>query len=594
MNTQQDRPDTPPTGADTAGGASAQALPQPVVRQARTRRSRFSWIWLLPLVAVLIALSMAVHNWLTTGPVVTIRFKTAEGLVAGKSQLRYKEVVIGTVQKVALAEDGQGVVVKVQLEGSAARVANSGSRFWVVRPQLGLGGVSGLNTLLSGAYIGVDAGDYKNARQTEFEGLELPPAVMRDSKGRRFVLAASSLGSLNIGSPVYYRRIQVGRVTSFAMEQGGKKIGIEIFVDQPYDAFVTTHSRFWNASGVDLSVGADGVRMDTESLAAIVAGGIAFGDLPMPPAALLQAQAAPVPAPAVEGGRFDLYDNQRMALASRLEPPVPLRMRFDQSVRGLAAGAPIELRGKQLGQVLATSLDFDQRKQQFFAWVDAELYPRQLGNAFSHLQQTEGHAGSAATSVAHDVAFIRYLAEHGYRAQLRTGNLLTGQLYISMEHFPKAGTYQGDWEAQPVSFPTMPGNFDQLQTQLSSIAGRLEKVRFDEIGAELQGSLKSARQAMDTANRSLATLTPETRTMLDQAQKALKSAETAIQSAQHVMGPGGVTDQTGDAMQEVQKAARSLRSLSDYLRTNPDVLIRGRADAAQAAPVPTASQPATP
>ncbi|MEZ7828068.1 intermembrane transport protein PqiB [Brachymonas denitrificans] len=565
--------------------------PQPVIR-AQTRRPRFSLIWLLPLVAVLIALSMAVHNWLQTGPVISIHFQTAEGLVAGKSQVRYKEVVIGTVRAISLAERGDGVVVQVQLEGTAAKVANSGTRFWVVRPQLGLGGVTGLSTLLSGSYIGTDAGDYANPRQTEFTGLEQPPAVTRDSKGKRYYLMTNTLGSLGIGSPVFYRRVQVGRVTSYALAKDGKGLGVEIFIDQPYDAYVTPRTRFWNASGIDFSVGSDGVKVNTESLAAIVAGGVAFGEPPEPAVPVAAEQAARAQADtAPEGTRFQLYDNPKIAMTSRAEAPVVVRMRYDQSVRGLTIGAPVELGGKPIGEVLETSLDFDQERKNFFVWVDALLYPRQMGDAFLRLIEEAGAKSQDARS--QDRAFIRYLVDHGYRAKLKTGNLLTGQLYVNIERVPKAPVFAGRYDVLPVPFPTVQGaNMEQLQTQLSNIANRLEKVKFDEIGSDLQNSLKSASRALDTANRSLNNLTPEARVMLLNAQKALKSAESTMVAVQPAMGPGGVPDQANEALLEVRKAAQSLRSLTDYLKTHPDALLRGRSGSAPApAPVPMNNAP---
>ncbi|MGC9560740.1 intermembrane transport protein PqiB [Brachymonas sp. M4Q-1] len=558
------------------------ALPPSPVLRATVRRPRFSLIWLLPMVAVLIALSFAVHNWLQTGPRLQLHFKTAEGLVAGKSQVRYKEVVIGTVQRIELEDNGEGVVVSVQLERSAARIANRDSKFWIVRPQLGLGGVSGLNTLLSGAYVGVDAGSYDSPSQLEFVGLEQPPTVMRDSKGRRFRLLAPAMGSLGIGSPVYYRRMQVGRMTSFTLDPSGKQVAIEIFVDHPYDGFVNGRTRFWNASGVDVSVSSDGFKVNTESLASIVAGGIAFGDRPRSVSYAAAAASAPAPQAAPENAVFTLYDNQKQAFATREEPPVMIRMRYDQSIRGLAINAPVELQGKAIGEVLDTSVDYDEARKSFFVWVDAALYPRQLGAAYWHFQQQEG--GRLRTEAARrqqDLAFVRYLITHGYRAQLKNGNLLTGQLYVSLEHGVRTAasaatvaTAGGD----TLIFPSLPGGIDQLQNQLASIASRLEKVRFDQIGSDLQRTLHSATAALDTANRSLQTLTPEARKALVDAQHALQSADATLQKTQGTLAPGGLTDQASDALQEVRKAARSVRMLSDSLQAQPDALLRGRSE----------------
>ena len=229
----------------------------------RPRRRRVSVIWLLPIVAVLVGLSLVVHHWMNTGPLITIRFNSAEGLAVGKTQVQYKEVVIGTVENIDLGPRGEYVLVKARINKSAAYLANEESRFWVVRPRLGLGGVSGLGTLLSGAYIGVDAGRTQEQLRTEFVGLEVPPAVTNDRQGKRFVIYANTLGSLDIGSPVYFRKVQVGRLASYRLEEQGQRVALEVFVDAPNDTLVTQSTRFWNASGIDLSVNAEGLQLNT-------------------------------------------------------------------------------------------------------------------------------------------------------------------------------------------------------------------------------------------------------------------------------------------------------------------------------------------
>lgn len=560
-------------------------LPAPLVVAATTRRGRWGLIWLLPVAAVLMALGMAVHSWMNTGPHISIRFASANGLESGKSKVRYKEVEVGLVQSVELDEDGDGVVAQVQLHRSAARLANSGTRFWIVRPQLGVAGVSGLNTLISGAYIGVDAGVYDNNRQTEFVGLEQPPAITRDSKGTRYVLSASNLGSLGVGSPLYYRRMAVGRVTSFALDEAGKHVMLEVFVEQPYDRFVTAQTRFWNASGFDMALGPEGLQINTQSLASIVAGGIAFGALSGQPDG-----ADSLPQAAADT-HFRLHSSRRLAMSRRSEAALPVRLRYDQPVEGLAVGAVLELHGSAFGEVTATVLDFDPERQRFFTWVDANLYPRQLGPAFERVTQRSGRGQAASDAAQHDErSFVRQLIQHGYRAQLQADNLLTGQMHISFRRPSKgaaaASAWTADWQATPLLLPTASSHTAQLQDQIAHIASQLEKIRFDKIGTELQGGLQSTRRAMDAASHLMTTLAPQAQAMLHDAQRALQSADATMQTLQQTLGQsGGLPDQAGEAMQEVKRAARSLRTLADYLHAHPDALLRGRGHA----PASTAS-----
>lgn len=242
----------------------------------RTRRWSVSLVWIVPILAILIGASLVVRNWMQQGPVIAISFHTGEGLVAHKTQVKYRSVVIGEVTTVELADDKKSVVAKVQLSDDARSFATQGARFWVVRPRIGVGGVSGVDTLLSGSFIGADSGESK-VPEKAFVGLELPPPITFDEKGKRFTLTASDLGSLDVGSSIYYRKIPVGEVVSFALQEDGKGVEIGVFVQAPYDSFVTTDSRFWNASGIDMQIGANGLKVDTESLSSILVGGLAFG-----------------------------------------------------------------------------------------------------------------------------------------------------------------------------------------------------------------------------------------------------------------------------------------------------------------------------
>jgi len=523
--------------------------------QKKSRR-RISWIWLVPLVAALAGLSLVVRTWLQAGPEITIQFDTAEGLEVGKTQVRYKDVVIGTVQGIRFNEDRSKVVVQAALSKDVADLAREGTNFWVVRPRLGFTGVSGLGTLLSGAYIGVDASEgraeEKKPQKLDFIGLETPPAVTHDRAGKRFRLRAQNLGSLDIGSPVYFRRISVGRVVGYELDQSGQAVNIEVFVDAPNDRFVTKGTRFWNASGVDVSVNADGLKMRTQSLVSLAIGGIAF-----------ETVSTRETGPADADAQFDLYTGESEAKATPDGESFRVRMRFDQSIRGLAVGAPVDFQGVTLGDVTAITIDFDNEKKRFYALVDATLYPNRLGRVFEQtLARVTGGSQDAGGELLGTM--IRY----GLRAQLRTSNLLTGQLYVVLDTFPNARPVEfvmGD----PAMIPTVPGQLDQLQQQISSIVTKIEKIPFDQIGQELRTTLAGTSKVMSQIDRQLA---PEARNVLRQARQSLEQVD-------RMLSPDASLPVNADrAMQELARAARSLRALADFLQTNPESLLRGRGD----------------
>jgi paraquat-inducible protein B len=258
-----------------ADARSPDGVPLAVASPARPGRWSPSLVWLIPLVAALIGGYLAVQAILARGPTITITFRSGEGLEAGKTRIKYKDVDIGEVTAVRISPDSKNIEATAQLSKEAERFLARDSRFWIVRPRIAGGSVSGLGTLLSGAYVGMDAGKSSEMSQ-HFTGLDVPPIITGDLPGRQFVLKASELGSLDIGAPVYFRRVPVGQVVAYQLDKSGRNVDITVFINAPYDRFVTADSRFWHASGIDLSVSANGLKVNTQSLSAIMLGGVAF------------------------------------------------------------------------------------------------------------------------------------------------------------------------------------------------------------------------------------------------------------------------------------------------------------------------------
>lgn len=537
------------TDAEQTDGAMPD-VPEPVVR--KRRRWSFSLIWLVPLVVALVGVSMVVSTYLSAGPKISISFQTAEGLEAGKTEVKYKNVVIGKVKSIELSDDRSHVLVNVDLNKKDSSFATQGSRFWVVRPRIGLGGVSGLGTLLSGSYIGADTGG-SDAEKLHFKGLEMPPPLTHGEAGSSFFLRSRDLGSLDIGSPVYFRRIQVGRVVAYHLDKNGKGVSVQVFVQAPNDKFVTPDTRFWNASGVQVDVNANGLKLNTESLATVVAGGVAFQ---RPPGVGEDDK------PASANRRFTLFDSREKAMAPPDGPPLKVVMRFRQSVRGLSVGAPIDFRGITLGEVTAITLDYDPKTKRFPVDITASVYPERMGKAHERFLRRVG-----ARYADNQGLLLGVLVKHGLRAQLRNGNLLTGQLYVALDFFPNRGASDFDPHADPLAIPTVQGSFDRIQEQLGHIVDKFDKVPFAKIGNNLNDSLHGVDQLLKQVNSQLV---PQLHDTLSQAHDTLGAVNQALG------GDSPLRQNLGQTLDELQRAARSLRVLSDYLSRHPEALLRGR------------------
>lgn len=447
------------------------------------RRLRPSLIWLVPAAAALTGLFLLLQLWASSGPEVSITFQTASGLQAGKTEVKYKDVTVGLVKSIVLSPDSQRVLVTVSLMKNAENLAKADTRFWVVRPRVGIGGISGIDTLLSGAYISLDTGTSKQSGTT-FTGLESPPTLINGMPGKQFEVVADDLGSLDIGSAVYYRRIPVGRVSSYALRPDGKGVSVNIFIDAPYDRFVTPATRFWNASGVDLSLNSDGLQLKTQTMASVIAGGIAFAN---PPDSVNAPSSA-------DHSVFRLADDQPSAMAPQDGTPQILQLRFQQSLRGMQTGAPVEFSSVKLGKVTAIDLDFEPSGSRFISVVTLEVYPNRLGRVLEKLPKPEKDGEKQAA------VFLRDLVQHGLRAQARTGNLLTGQLYISLDFVPNAAPVAFDLSARPLRIPTLNGGFDHLQEQVATLIGKVSKMPIESIGNNLNATLGNLNQTLIQVN----------------------------------------------------------------------------------------------
>jgi paraquat-inducible protein B len=553
-----------------ADSSDPQDVPQATV--VPQRRARISIVWIIPILAAVVAVGIAVQRIMNEGPTITIVFKAAEGLEAGKTTIKYKDVAIGTVTKVELSKDHTKVVVRAKMSKDAADLMVEDAKFWVVSARVTLSGVSGLGTLLSGNYIGFEVGKSKKER-LEFMGLEVPPIITGSQPGRQFVLRAPDLGSLGIGSPIYFRRLQAGQVIAFDLSADGNAVDLKIFVNSPYDKFVNPGTRFWNASGIDVAVGAGGVEVHTQSLISLIAGGLAF-ETPS------YAEAA---GPAAADTAFTLYDDR----ATAMKQPDPVSQRyelfFNESLRGLSPGAPVTLLGLPGGEVIDVGLDIDPASGIVRGRVEIVTFPERLIARLNRQQQGSGDA-LAKSQQQRRALMKRLIEQRGLRAQLRSGNLITGQLYVALDYFPDAPKATVDWNAQVPVLPVVASTLPDLEAKLSSIVAKLEKLPIEQIGTDASKALVTLNTTLEGATAALSNidtnLTPALKTTLDELRQAVASANLLLANTDAtLLGKDAPAQQElRDALQEVAAAARSVRVLADYLDRHPEALIRGKTE----------------
>lgn len=535
-------------------------LPEPIVH--RRKRGRPSAVWLVPIIAVIAAGAIAVRSYLKTGPTIRITFDTAEGIEAGKSEVRYKNVPVGMVTEVELLPDRR-ISATVKLTRGGAIVAVKDSRFWVERPRVGLGGVSGLSTLLSGAYIGVDIGADPEEADT-FVGLEKPPGVTLDRKGTLFKLRAADAGSLVIQSPVYLRRQPVGVITSLDLTADGKSIEMEVFIDAPQDKNVTTNTVWWNASGLDVTLDATGLRVNTQSMTTVIAGGIAFASRDDSKPSL----------PAPENTTFAMFEDRRHAFEEPDTVSFPLAMRFHQPIRGLGngVGVNIELEGLHIGDVTNVNAGYDTATRAFFFDVYAKVFPERLGSAYTSLADEGARTGKTGLQMLQD------MVTRGLRAQLRSGNFITGSFFIALDWFPndRATASLPTAPAGTWIIPTVRGGTEQIQDQVQALIAKIDRIPFEEIGLGVRDASRAASTLMGRLDRDVV---PKAQAMLAGADMAMAALTDSLKSLRdNVAAPDSAIQQsTRAAIEQVERAAFSLRGLADYLKNHPESLVRGRA-----------------
>jgi paraquat-inducible protein B len=522
------------------------------------RRVRLPYVWILPIVVVIVGAFVAVREKLAQGTGIEITFHTADDLEPNKTKISYKAVEIGEVKEIHVSKDRQEVVVEARIHRNARDYLVKDTRFWVVRPRITGANITGLGTLVSGAYIGVDVG-HSSVAEDRFTGLEVPPIVTSGLPGREYILHAGDIGSLNIGSTVFYRHMPAGQVVAYSLDPGGASVTVKVFINSPYDTFVTQSTRFWQASGVDMSIDSDGVKLHTESVASILEGGVAFQS---PKESTATAEAA-------LDTSFKLYSDRERAMREADTVAETFILYFQGSLRGLSVGAPVDLRGINIGEVKRLSVEYDRVAGELRFPVEVDIFPQRIRSR----ARTPGAKNSDVADVGgHTV--IDSMVAHGMRAELKDGNLLTGQKYVAVDVVKGAPPESVAWNEHPPIFPTASGGLDEITDSIGSIAKKLDKVPFDQISSHLIATMATLDQTLKSTDRLMrnvdASIAPQVTATLKEAQEAMKNAKDALAEN------GSLNGNLGDTLLQLSRAAKSVGALADYLERHPEALIRGK------------------
>ena len=552
--------------------------PTAMVRSAIDHKSRLPLIWAIPVVTVIIGAWLAWSTLSQRGPLITVTFETAEGLQADQSHVRHKDVDMGVVQKIGLTPDLKRVQVTIRMNREAEPLLTDGAQFWVVRPRFFAGAISGLQTLFSGSYIDLLPAQGGNSKR-DFVGLENPPVLQSDVPGRTFLLRATRIGSLNLGSPILFRDLEVGEVLGWDVGEMARNLTIHVFVREPFDKYVHDNSRFWNASGAKVSLGTSGLQVKVQSLRAVVLGAVAFETLDDPK----------ITAESASDHMFPLYDDEDAASNSIYKRSVPFVANFTSSVSGLEAGSPVTLHGMKIGEVSELSLLYDRAQDNVVVPVHFTLEPERI--AMLELP-TGGDLDNRMQELVH----------RGLRVKLESSNILTGSKQLAMDVYPDAGpgklTKQGDAYVIPIEG----GSADDVATAATNLVNRLNSIPFESIGqnlnhtlagvnalvndkqlsetvAELRSTLAGAQELVKNLNHGLTPAMQRLPSIANGLDSSVQRTDKLLASLQTGYGSDSRFNRdVSQTMSQLSDAARSIRVLADLLARHPEALIRGRTD----------------
>jgi len=532
------------------------------------KQKKISAIWIIPILALFIGAWMLFQYIDNKGTEITINMPTAEGIKVGKTEIRSLNVKVGIVTSVTLSENYDHIQIKAQMNKDSQRMLNDKTQFWVVKPRVGSEGISGLDTILSGAYIQIQPGDSKTKKLT-FEALDLPPVAPLGSKGKRVILSHNNAGKLSVGDPVSYQGFTVGRVEKTSFDLKTKKALYQLFIFEPYDDLLLSGSQFWLTSGVDVQLNADGIKVQVDSLQSLVSGGVTFG--------IPAGERAGTPF-ASDVVKLPLFDNYEQVQNGLYKQYVKFIMEFDETIRGLTVGAPVEYRGIRIGTVLQAPYDMMVPQGDTSSVKIQVLIKIELGRLFN---------ADRNLSLSNFRETIEEHFKSGLKGQLKSGNLLTGALFIDTEF----DTPNPDFKITKVGeydvFPTKKGGLAMIQQQISSFMDKFNKIPLNEVAGSMTETMNSLNQTLTSANNTFDKLNEII------SQKEIQTipadVQTSLQQLQQTLAgfsPNSVMyNDLEQTLDKVEKVMLELQPVLKQINDKPNSLIFGEDQVTD--PIPT-------
>lgn len=506
----------------------------------------WSPVWIFPIVTALIGAWILFYHYSHQGPEVTLITTNAEGIEAGKTTIKSRSINVGVVESATLTDDLTHVEIKARLNANMQKLLHGDTVFWVVKPQVGREGISGLGTLLSGAYIELKPGS-KGAVRNDYQLLDSPPLAPSDAKGIRVVLDSKKAGQLTPGDPVLFRGYRVGSVETSVFDPQKRTMSYQLFINAPNDRLVTSNVRFWKDSGIAVDLTSAGMRVEMGALTTLFGGGVSF-DVP---------DGIDLGQPVAEKTEFDLYDNQRSIQESLYTEHKDFLMFFKDSIRGLQPGAPVEFRGMRLGTVgkvpffmpgLRQALNEDYRIP-----VLIRIEPERLASQM-------GESPDVLTNLPN-------LLERGLRGSLKTGNLVTGALYVDLDFYPKPPPITGIREFGGYGIiPTVSSGLAQIQQRLMDTLDKINNLPLNPMLEQATGTLAESQRTMRRLQATLDNLNKLTASQSVQQlpqdmQKTLRELNRSMQGFQ----PGSAA--YNKMVADMQRLDQVLRELQPVLQT---------------------------
>ncbi|MFV2059833.1 MAG: intermembrane transport protein PqiB [Gammaproteobacteria bacterium] len=486
-----------------------------------------STVWIIPIIAALIGGWMVFKSAFEIKAIAKVTFVDASGLEVGKTAVKFRDIKIGELTELKISDDLTKVIAIIKFKGVKQKRLTTSTRFWVVKPRIGLGGISGLDTLISGAYIEVDPG-IGGQPTNEFIGLETPDIYQIGNAGTIYTLQTNKLGSLFRGSPVKFRGINVGNVTKYKLTEDHSRVEIQIFIEAPHDKYITNNTRFWNISGIQIEMNAEGIKFDMESVVTLVSGGISFSTANNLNQEMIQAK---------ENTVFRLYQTEKPKIEEIISFGVQMKLYFADGVSGLSVGAPVEFKGFRVGTVVDVGAEEKWNKTEILTYAMIDIEPDRL----PVINRKKFSSDKLRKQAVHK--FITTMVNRGMRAQLKIKNLITQKSLITMDFFPTAKKETVKYINGIPVLPTVPKSLNGILRKVDNILTKIDAMPIEEMSKNLD-------QTMVNINNLV---------------KSLNATEGGMMGLQ--------IDQ---ALTELRKAARSIRAMAEYLERHPEALLKGK------------------